>query len=109
MCVFVAERRKKPEEAEVAEESTPTEVEDQELQEQALGEFNDHVKSLVALFVQQELQDLVQRVTDLELLIAQPAGSLQLYSPELPPSPDVPEYNPAGTKATGGVPWYGAP
>ena len=86
-------------------ENTPTE-EQQEgvLQDQSLEEFNEHVKSLVALFVDQKTSELQERVSDLELLVG------QIIRPVVPTSSGVPEYGGTPYQANdAGVPWYGNP
>ena len=51
---------------------------------------------------QQEIQALEQRITDLELLVGQPTGSVQFTEP--PAQPVWDNYNPPA--ADDGVRWY---
>jgi hypothetical protein len=49
-----------------------------------IEQFNLHIKSLVALFVDQEVAELKQRITDLELLVGQPTGTMDFVKTEVP-------------------------
>lgn len=67
------------------EEATLPDVaaEVQRARDESTEKFNQHVKNLVALYAQQILQELEQRILDLELLVGQPAGAVQFVPGEV--------------------------
>ena len=107
-------RKPKAEEVEVQEtatEGTPLEVDLTSGEEEKTetdsptainAELALHIRDLVGLFFQQEIQALEQRITDLELLVGQPTGSVQFTEP--PAQPVWDNYNPPA--ADDGVRWY---
>lgn len=85
----------------------PAPEDDQKVFDTATEEFNEHVKSLVRLFFEQEVQGLEQRITDLETVVG------RMYTPDVPqqtieaPSyhSEIPDYKPQHQGGQG-APWY---
>jgi hypothetical protein len=92
-------------ENEVREVTDPSEVSDligKPIQGQDEPQFDipAFVKELVRNFVSQEVAELQQRITDLEMLVGQPQGAVQFG---IDPSGSDPD---AGHVVTASVPWY---
>lgn len=68
--------------------------------EASTEEFNQHIKNLVALYADDILKELEQRVSDLEMLATQPQGAVSF----LPPPQVAVPYAP--TEGEGSVPWF---
>lgn len=87
----------------------PTE-EDPHTDEKAEAEaLNEHIKQLVALYADQILQEFDQRLRDLEMLAAQPAGAVQFEVSARDVGSEAPDYTPTYTpehQSDGSVPWY---
>lgn len=91
----------------------PVDDVDLDLGPQVDEEFNEHIKSLVALFVNEQVQELQQRIVDLETVVVEGKAVEFLPSPTIDPdepipyalTEDIPNYSPAHQES-GGVPWF---
>jgi hypothetical protein len=84
------------------EAGTPFTTLDELLQGTSPEDFNQHVKNLVANFSQEIVQELEQRLSDVELLLQQPQGAVTFVQ-DLNAEPQVRD------AVDGQVPWYTPP
>lgn len=94
----------------MADEVEQTEVED--LEAKVRAEFNQHVKDLVGLFVQEYVQGLQQQIDDLTRVLVEGDAAQFVPHPlaehqKVVNEPSVPEYVPGHRQAdSSGVRWY---
>jgi hypothetical protein len=99
----------KVEPVEATEELAPT-FEDVESALDEVGQvfdeqnFADFVRDLVKNFVGHEVQELNQRITDLETLVGQPQDAVQFVTPPVAPLWSNDQKQHPGK--SGDVPWY---
>jgi hypothetical protein len=93
-----------PEEAKAPVDLAAEEFSDEVKEDSVNPELAQHVRDLVGLFFQHEVQALEQRIADLELLVGQPQDAVQFVTPPVAPvwSNDL-KQNPGNPDE---VPWY---